>query len=324
MTSNESAVKELNNLTKTKLIEIILSKTIPNDVKLSESTRKAIEYGDTPDMMNANSEICESKYELSYKLLHMQNELKCANSELECQKKLITEMERSLSNQQVTITSQKTLIKLLESDKTNRNDGVITQEKPMPKKHKPLETTTLSPKKPNFSASNTSSSKTNGTRSCSKNYVDATMVQTGIKEAQENILSEYIINEPSNRFTDVKNNDGDWNLVANKRRKAKMLVGTGTENTNLTNVKGVPKTIDLHVYRINPGTTSEDLKALLRPHFPEVATTSLESRNPDVYSSFKVTIYQENFEKSMDASIWPRNCCVRRFLYLRRKSNQVQ
>lgn len=315
MAGNELVVKELNNLTKNKLIEIILTKTIPSDIKLSESTRKLVEYGHNSEFMEENNEINEVS-EIKYRL-------KYANNDLECYKRLVAEMERSLSNQQETISTQKSLIKILENNVNTTcaiHSEVERQKSPNPLKN--MKNMRESPRK--VATSGSCSTTANTLKTTSKNFIDAKMVRNGIKEAQETILTKHIMNESSMKIIDEKTKkDEDWSVVESKRRKSKMVVGTGNENIQTT-VKGVPKTIDLHVYRINPGTSPEDLKTVLKPHFPEVVATSIDSRKPEVYSSFKVTIFQENFGKAMDATLWPKNCCVRRFLYLRAKTNLNQ
>lgn len=43
------------------------------------------------------------------------------------------------------------------------------------------------------------------------------------------------------------------------------------------------------------------------------------SRKPDLYSLFKVDIFEDNFELAMDPTLWPENARVRRFLHFRQK-----
>lgn len=112
----------------------------------------------------------------------------------------------------------------------------------------------------------------------------------------------------------TQNVDGDWQKVHYNRRR-KMIVG----NNKDISVKGVPKTADLHVYRLDLGTTMEDLRELLKDTFPEVICESLTPKYPDRYASFKVTIYEENFKKAMNPDVWPDGACVSRFFQLRRK-----
>lgn len=104
-------------------------------------------------------------------------------------------------------------------------------------------------------------------------------------------------------------------------------MGNKETNDNVENanyVKGVASLIDLHVYRIAPGTKPEVLEEYLRPNFSEVVCETLESKNAKLYSSFKVKILKENFDKAMDPSIWPQNACVSRFLYRKKRFAEQQ
>lgn len=122
-----------------------------------------------------------------------------------------------------------------------------------------------------------------------------------------------------------------------KKSKRITIIGKNDNNTsNITNgdnsnkevvkLQGVPKTVSLHVYRLTPNTSVDQVVQFLKPHFPEVSCEKLASKYPDVYSSFKVNIFANNFDAAMDPTIWPNNACVRRFLYHRQKAivNSVQ
>ncbi|KAG5873036.1 hypothetical protein JTB14_032734 [Gonioctena quinquepunctata] len=90
-------------------------------------------------------------------------------------------------------------------------------------------------------------------------------------------------------------------------------------NTNLA-VKGVPKLVTLHVYRVDKGTTVNDLHTLLQKKFREVVCEALTPKFPEMYASFKVKILEENFEKAMDPNIWPAGACVSKFFHWRPKT----
>ncbi|XP_074030555.1 uncharacterized protein [Leptinotarsa decemlineata] len=106
-----------------------------------------------------------------------------------------------------------------------------------------------------------------------------------------------------------------WRHKQNKTKH--VIVG---KNTNASNsLQGVPKQVDLHVYRIAPNTEAEALAKFLRASFPDVSCEALVPKYPDLYSSFKVRIYEKNLQEAMDPLLWPENACVRPFLYRRSK-----
>lgn len=323
MASNELAIRELNNLTKSKLIEIILNRKIPSDVKLSDSTLNLLEFIKVPNFIDNNSDLDVSKQNLTYKNLCIEKDLKCANYEIQCQKRVICEMERSISSQSKTIESQDYLLKILmEENNKIRKCDVAVPKNMSPKSKKIYEKSKeIEPRKK--TSQNLNKEFTNAQNSnevISLENMDA----VGLNKATENISND-VSKESSlddKKGLDSGSSENKWNLVDRRKRRGKMVVGVGNESQTETKVKGVPKTIDLHVYRIHPKTSAEDLKDMLKPHFGEVVTEALESRNPEIYSSFKVTIFRENFEKAMDATLWPKNTCVRRFLYIRKKNGQ--
>nr|CAI5858069.1 unnamed protein product [Callosobruchus analis] len=111
---------------------------------------------------------------------------------------------------------------------------------------------------------------------------------------------------------------GEWKKVERKPRRRNVVIG----NRDDTNIKGVPKYTYLHVYRIDKATTVESLTELLANYFPEVICESITPKHPEMYSSFRIGIYDRNFRKAMDPEIWPSGACVSRSLFLKRKNNE--
>lgn len=108
-----------------------------------------------------------------------------------------------------------------------------------------------------------------------------------------------------------------WSEVVKKKRRKQVIIGNNRESAG---VVGVPSYAALHIYRLNPQTTSEELTELMKKHFPKVRCESLNSKHPELYSSFKVTILASNFRKAMDSDLWPFGACVSRF-FMKRKTN---
>nr|CAI5820101.1 unnamed protein product [Callosobruchus analis] len=124
-----------------------------------------------------------------------------------------------------------------------------------------------------------------------------------------------------------KSSDGDatassWHLVEGRRRRNRrsLLVGNGPDDCV---VKGVEKRVALHVSRIHPSTALTDMESMVKAKFPEATVESIQSKHPDIYSSFKVTLLHSNFKSALDVSIWPKNTCINRFLQSRKKTRMV-
>lgn len=92
------------------------------------------------------------------------------------------------------------------------------------------------------------------------------------------------------------------NLPRNRNRKKDMVVGKCVSGP----IKGVPKFVSLHVYRVDIGTNPSYLRDLLQIHFPEV---TYEAITPHLYTSFKVNIYEESFKKAKNPEVWPKGTC---------------
>ena len=125
----------------------------------------------------------------------------------------------------------------------------------------------------------------------------------------------------------VNSNDVKWSTVV-KRKKSKInsansvirhkIVGNNTS----ANLKTVPRFVDIHVYRLHPETTADALAGYLKPNFPEVICHQLVPKHEGQYSSFKVSVYQDNFHKVMSADKWPQGACVSKFFHPRRSGVQ--
>lgn len=97
----------------------------------------------------------------------------------------------------------------------------------------------------------------------------------------------------------------------------------GNNEGNTGSLRGVPKMTALHVYRLDPSTSTEHLLNFLSPQYPEVTCEKLQSRHPELYSSFKVNIYEEHAEAALNPDNWPKNACIRNFLYLAPREKQI-
>lgn len=110
--------------------------------------------------------------------------------------------------------------------------------------------------------------------------------------------------------------NNEWKTFNSKRRRNNRIQVVGSNKT--LDLKTVPKHVELHVYRLHPETTDSDVMNLLKPIFPEVECEQLQGKNSGRYSSFKVVIYDYNFKRAMDPTIWPDGTCVSKFFQLHR------
>lgn len=116
-----------------------------------------------------------------------------------------------------------------------------------------------------------------------------------------------------------------WTKVLGKRargRKGSKPAVIGELCTaNNTSLRAVPKKAYLHVTRLHPDTTCDEVKAFLATEFSEVECEALTSKFPEYYASFKVIINHDNKEKVMNPQLWPRGAYINTFF--RRKNNAM-
>lgn len=155
-----------------------------------------------------------------------------------------------------------------------------------------------------------------------KPTVSKEQVATAIIEEQTRAKCNDYINLTKNKNPVNEKNDQWEKVTYNKTRKRPVIVGNNSSiEVNGKTIKSVPKTTALHVYRVDPTMEVNDLLTILKSYFPEVTCEALTPKHPDLYSSFKVTIHEEDYNKAMNPSIWPSGAYVKPFLQLRRRGS---
>lgn len=124
-----------------------------------------------------------------------------------------------------------------------------------------------------------------------------------------------------NKLSDVQNltelpaNEGEW--MQQKRRRRHFVVGSNSENSS---IQTVPKLVSLHVTRLDPSVTPDQMKTLLISRFPEVECESHVSKRPELYSSIKVSIDRNHLKEAWQRDVWPAGTLVSFF----RKKRMLQ
>lgn len=105
-------------------------------------------------------------------------------------------------------------------------------------------------------------------------------------------------------------------LQADSGKLYKPVVGTMKSKSLVT----VPKKrlALIHVSRLSPTTNIEDLEKYVGSSIPGISCEKLNSRRPDIYSSFKIAIPFESLDQVMNPSFWPEGAAVKRFFLKRR------
>lgn len=264
------------------------------------------------DSMSTENEVCRNMF-----CLNKSTDLKVAQCELKMQNRLIQELEKSNKN-------LSTIISLLNSKNEsevsrNQNKNITSVETGYRGRSPAVSVGTANPSQVTVPSALTSIARHRKSISVdNQTQKDGTSVTPHkSRQANSEMLSHSV---ETTLISAVQPTDNEgWKDVRHKRRKP--IVGTHIEN-NGTTLVGVPKMAVLHVSRLAPETTSEIMKNYLKSHFPEVSVETVNSKYPERYASFKISIYDRNFKSAMNPELWPRDCCVERFFF-RRKTAEL-
>nr|CAI5832895.1 unnamed protein product [Callosobruchus analis] len=154
-----------------------------------------------------------------------------------------------------------------------------------------------------------------------KRVISKKEVAPTIMEVCSNATMERYININNDQINPaIDHSEGKWQEVRPKHKRRNIVVGKNEKSA----IKGTPKITYLHVYRVSPNTTADDMLNMLKPKFPEATCELLNSKHPEEYASFKVGLYESHFEAAMNPEVWPTGTYVNRFLEIRRRvSNTV-
>lgn len=134
---------------------------------------------------------------------------------------------------------------------------------------------------------------------------DCNVQNSDIKIKTNNIVSTENIQNKS---------DEEWTSVVkkNSHKYHKRLIVNGN-NSQVMGLKTVPKKTFLFISRLDPTTTVDMMNKFVKLSFPEAHCELLNSKFPNLYSSFKVTINLNNLDRALDATEWPQGALVTRF-----------
>ena len=96
--------------------------------------------------------------------------------------------------------------------------------------------------------------------------------------------------------------NSEWQLVNGRRKKKDTIRGVKISGA----VKGVRKTMDVYVGRLDSSVTCDDLKSYINDEISVnmISCICLSSADAQV-KSFKVTVYAEDRDMLLDENLWP-------------------
>lgn len=136
----------------------------------------------------------------------------------------------------------------------------------------------------------------------------------------------------------------EWTVVENRKKsnrknqeitksKTKQLTSTAlkqgkyikpiTGSSSSTALQSAPRKrlSHIHITRLSPSTSVEDINKFLNNITTNFTCEQLKSKQPDIYSSFKITFPSEYETKLMDPELWPEGIMINKFFLRRRIVN---
>lgn len=131
------------------------------------------------------------------------------------------------------------------------------------------------------------------------------------------------------KYKDDNKDDETWSTVV-RRRNRKTVICTKMQETDITSdgkknvINAISKNAYIFVSRLSPNTTADEMISFLQDDYPEVKCAVLNSKYPESYSSFKVTVNLDNLERIMKTDQWPAGTIVTRFFHSKEKRNVLK
>lgn len=126
------------------------------------------------------------------------------------------------------------------------------------------------------------------------------------------------INNPSANTEAAKKDE--WQIQKGKKRRT---ISTIYGKDNESNIKAAIRYKHLYVNRLEPNLSDTKLEEYLNTKgLTNVKCTKMNSKYPEEYSSFKVSVPIQLTELARDPNIWPENVCINPFFhYIVKKSS---
>ena len=161
------------------------------------------------------------------------------------------------------------------------------------------------------SEAETKSKKRDGTKDSNK--VSNETIKN-MQQQQEKIMNSVI--NLANDTTTLQDKETGWRTADRKKSKKKQNTILGEATDDASTIKAVPRMGYLHVYRLQPHTTTSELdKCIKSKSINDAKCTQLASKYPQEYSSFKVSFPISQLDLIQKPDFWPEGVRVNRFFH---------
>lgn len=109
--------------------------------------------------------------------------------------------------------------------------------------------------------------------------------------------------------------------VPKLKKRNNMIIGSSKSTTLISAPK--KSLFHIHVSRLDPSTTVEDFHRFVNETITDFTCEKLKSKQPDIYSSFKLSFPSVYASKLNDPTFWPEGVTVNKFFLRRRPAETV-
>lgn len=118
-------------------------------------------------------------------------------------------------------------------------------------------------------------------------------------------------------------NEDNWTLVRNKQKRLQSKEIVRGQNTSITQIQAIERLKHLHVWRLHPETTVENLSSYVKDVCGfEAKVEKVNHKTERGYASFIVSVSEKVYNQLSQPSIWPMNTEFSEWIWFRRYDKQ--
>lgn len=324
-TNADLLISELNKINKKDLINILVQQKIPNNLVLNKTVSDF--FNSLGILCDNSAKLDENECNTDTEVINICEKINCIRHSVQVEflrnessllKKIIVVLENRINDQQVIINLQNDNKNLSYNNK-NKCDSAVS---PSISKHRHSSHKEEEPLIDNKIDRNRTLSSLSTARSMEgsslSNPSRAQQIRkrnTPTKQPKQN-KSTFTLSQVNTAVSQAKN---ALSPFAKPERRRKPIIGCCNQST----VKALANFGYLHVYRLNPGTTAEDLSVHLKNTAPDINFKCDSLNSTEKSSSFKVSFPMDKVSCVYDPNIWPLGACVRRYIFKKNKNADI-
>lgn len=286
MATVDEVKRDLNKLNKSDLIRIIIEKKVSGDIKISDKVVNYIEVGENSEFSDAVNDVADNlgpEHAKPVSLSTLKCDLKISQIELQASKRLISELERTISNQELIIHLMQKSINLEVNNVPNvNNPNVLNTVADVPQ--------------------NSVGQKLPSKGNVTIKKITPKQVSSAILQAQSSLKTQKVQNIENNK---------------NAVRPNVKIVGENGEGEDVVS----KEKIWVYATKYRQSYTTDKMQKYLEAKFPdyEFSCTLYENKVTGT-NSFRIAADAELRDDLFKPESWPRGVEISEYFFRRRRN----